>query len=211
MSIVKKEMPLESQSAESLLSEFIAPDAAKLLVAEYTSLYNILLHTSERQLAAVAGLNKVRLKRLGCIKAIFQLIEQERKKPLQSILNPEDVVTYCSDMQDLKQEEFRVLLLNTKNKILGEKRIFLGTVNFSLVSAREVFHAAVQHMATNIILLHNHPSGDPTPSDEDKKSTRLLMQAGEILNINVIDHVIIGKYGYYSFKENDSTLECKGR
>jgi DNA repair protein RadC len=202
MSIVKEEVPLEYLSEETLLSEFIAPEVAKQLIAEYASIYNILLHTTEKQLASVTGIGKAKIKRLACMKAVIQRIEDERKKQIKSIARPEDVVTYCADMQDLQQEEFRILLLNTKNKILAQKRIFLGTVNYSVVSAREIFHTAVQNMATNIILLHNHPSGDPTPSEEDKESTKRLIQAGKILNIQVVDHIIIGKHGYYSFKES---------
>lgn len=201
MSIVKEEVPQEYLSEEILLSEFISPEVAKQLIAEYTSIYNILLHTSEKQLVSVTGIGKAKIKRLVCMKVVIQRIEEERKKQIKSITGPKDVVAYCSDMQDLQQEEFRVLLLNTKNKILGQKSVFLGTVNSAPVSAREIFHAAVQNMATNIILLHNHPSGDPTPSREDKESTKSLVQAGKILNIQVMDHIIIGRNGYCSFKE----------
>jgi DNA repair protein RadC len=207
MSNVKEEIPLKYLSEETLLSEFISPAAAKQLIAEYTSIYNILLYTSEKQLASVTGLGKAKIKRISCMKAVIQRIEKERKIQMKSITGPKDVVVYCSDMKDLQQEEFRVLFLNTKNKILGQKLIFVGTVNSSLVSAREVFHAAVQNMATNIILLHNHPSGDPNPSVEDKESTNRLVEAGKILGIQVMDHVIIGKHGHYSFKENGCILE----
>lgn len=208
MSNVKEELPLEYLPEETLLSEFIAPEAAKHLIAEYTSLYRILLHTSETQLANVAGIGKKGIKRITCLKAVIQRLEAERKRQIQSIARPEDAVAYCNDMQDLQQEEFRVLFLNTKNQILANKRVFLGTVNSSPVSAREIFHAAVQHMATNIIVLHNHPSGDPNPSPEDKEATKRLIKAGKILNIQVIDHIIIGKRGYYSFKENGFAFEC---
>jgi DNA repair protein RadC len=114
-------------------------------------------------------------------------------------------------MQDLQQEEIRVLLLNTKNKILGQKKVFLGMVNFSPASAREIFHVAVQVMATTIIVVHNHPSGDPSPSREDEEFTKRLEQAGNILNIPVFDHVIIGKHGYCSFKERGYLKSAKNR
>ncbi|MDD4599852.1 MAG: DNA repair protein RadC [Negativicutes bacterium] len=204
MSIDKEEIPLEYLPEETLLSEFVTSSAAKQLIAEYKSIYNILLRTSEKQLARVNGMGKSKIKKIVYIKEVIQRIEQERKKQIHCIVRPQDAAAYCSDMQDLQQEEFRVLLLDTKNKILGQKRVFLGTVNSSLVSAREVFHAAVQNMATNIILLHNHPSGDTAPSPEDNETTKRLVKAGKILNIQVIDHIIIGKNGYYSFKQDGS-------
>lgn len=208
MPIGKEETPWECLPEETLLSEFVAPEAAKQLIAEYASIYNILQHTSEQQLAGITGIGKAKLRKLACIKAVIQRMEQERKKQIQKISNPQDAADYCFDMQDLRQEEFRALLLNTKNKILAQKKIFLGTVNFSLVSPREVFHAAVQHMAATIIVLHNHPSGDPSPSQEDKESTKQLVRAGKILNIPIIDHIIIGKSGYFSFKEGNCLDSC---
>jgi DNA repair protein RadC len=200
--VIRREEPSpEEVPAETLLSEFIAPSAAKRLIAEYGSIYHILLHTSEQQLAGTTGIGKAGVKRLACIKAVIRRLETERKQQLRKLSGPEEVALYCADMQDLQQEEIRVLFLNTKNKILGQKRIFLGTVNASLVSAREIFHAAVQHMAAHIILVHNHPSGDPTPSEEDKESTKRMVQAGEVLNIPVLDHMIIGRNGYCSLRE----------
>ncbi|MEN6413447.1 MAG: DNA repair protein RadC [Veillonellales bacterium] len=208
MPIGKEETPLECLSEETLLSEFIAPPAAKQLIAEYVSIYNILQHTSEQQLAGITGIGKAKLRKLAYIKAVIQRMEQERKKQIQRIIKPQDAVAYCTDMQDLRQEEIRILLLDTKNKILAQKCVFIGTVNSSLVSAREVFYAAVQNMATNIIVLHNHPSGDPSPSQEDQEVTKRLVRAGKILNIPVIDHIIIGKNGYFSFKEGGCLDSC---
>lgn len=201
MSLCEVEAALKDLPEEILLSEFIAPAAAKQLLAEYGDIYHILLRTSEKQLATIKGITKTGLKRLACLKAIILRLEKERKKQIPSITKPQDAVAYCSDMRDLQQEEIRVLLLNSKNRILGKKQIFLGTVNFSLISAREIFHAAIQAMAATIIVVHNHPSGDPRPSREDEEATKTLAQAGKILNIPVLDHIIIGKHGYCSFKE----------
>lgn len=199
--INEKITPLEYLSEEILLSEFVSPEVAKLLIAEHSSIYNLLLHTSELQWTSVSGMGKAKVKRLAYIKAIFNRIEAERQKQVTEIKSPQDVAVLCADMQDLFQEEFRVVLLNTKNKVLGQKQIFVGTIDSSLVSSREVFYAAVRHMAAHIIIVHNHPSGNPTPSREDEEATKRLAQAGKILNIPVLDHIIIGKQGYYSFKE----------
>lgn len=199
--INEKTTPLEYLPEETLLSEFVSPEAAKLLIAEHSSIYNLLLHTSELQWVSISGMGKAKVKRLAYIKAILNRIEAERQKQVTEIKSPQDVAELCADMQDLLQEEFRVVLLNTKNKVIGKKQIFVGTVDSSLVSSREVFYAAVQHMAANIIIVHNHPSGNPTPSREDEEATKRLAQAGKILNIPVLDHIIIGKQGYCSFKE----------
>ena len=85
--------------------------------------------------------------------------------------------------------------------MIASQQCFIGTVNAALVSAREIFHAAIQNMATNIILVHCHPSGDPSPSWEDRQTTASLVKSGKLLHILILDHVIIGKNTYCSMKE----------
>ena len=99
------------------------------------------------------------------------------------------------------EEHFCILCLNTKNKIVGVHTISIGSLNTSIVHPREVFKAAMLNNASGIICLHNHPSGDPEPSWEDIAITRRLVKAGEIIGIEVLDHVIIGEQGYISMKE----------
>ncbi len=94
-----------------------------------------------------------------------------------------------------------VATLNTENKITGQKVISQGTVNMTAVSPREVFNVAIKNMATSIALVHNHPSGDPQPSTEDISVTDMIVQAGKVIRIPILDHVIIGKNAYCSFKE----------
>ena len=103
-------------------------------------------------------------------------------------------------MQYLKQEQFRVVLLDVKHKIISNQIITQGTVSGTLVGAREVFNPAIKHMASKILLVHNHPSGDPTPSREDIEITKQLVKAGDIIGIPVLDHIIIGKDEYTSLK-----------
>lgn len=120
------------------------------------------------------------------------------------IKNAEDVFNYFVDkLVDKKKEHFYVLLLDTKNKIISEELVSVGTLNSSLIHPREVFNPAIKASANCIILIHNHPSGDITPSIEDKNITKLLVDASRLLEINVLDHVIIGKNGYLSFKDKD--------
>ena len=112
-----------------------------------------------------------------------------------SIRTPEDIAGVCSDLRGLAQECFQVLCLNTKNQVLDRILVSLGLVDASLVHPREVFRSAIVAGACAVVLVHNHPSGDPTPSAEDVRVTRQLVQAGEILDIKVLDHVIIGQPG----------------
>ena len=99
-----------------------------------------------------------------------------------------------------------VLLLNTKNRIIKRQQITVGTVNASLVTPREVFHAAVQNLASSIIVVHNHPSGIASPSDDDKRVTEKLLNTGKILDIPILDHIIIAKHGSCSMKEAMTSL-----
>ena len=99
------------------------------------------------------------------------------------------------------EEHFCIFCLNNKNKIVGVHTISIGSLNASIVHPREVFKAAMLNNASGIICLHNHPSGDPEPSREDIEITRRLVEAGEIIGIKVLDHVIIGEQGYISTKE----------
>jgi DNA repair protein RadC len=131
------------------------------------------------------------------------LIRETRKERIRT---PEDVARVCSDIRDLAQETFHVLLLNAKNCLVERQMVSLGIADASLVHAREVYKLAIVENAAVIVLVHNHPSGDPTPSAEDIKITRQIVEAGRILGILVTDHVIIGREsessrGFLSMRE----------
>jgi len=120
----------------------------------------------------------------------------------QKITSAEDVFNRFKDrLGQEKQEHFIVLYLDSKHQILKEETISIGTLDASLVHPREVFKRAIQESAYGIILVHNHPSGDPEPSEEDKEITRRLFDVGEVVAIKVLDHIIIGKESHFSFKE----------
>ena len=107
------------------------------------------------------------------------------------------------DMRHRTQEHMKLLMLNTKAKLLGETTISKGTVNASLLTPRELFIEALQKNAVSIILLHNHPSGDPTPSREDLLITKRIKEAGSLIGIELLDHIIIGNNCYISFAEQE--------
>lgn len=108
-----------------------------------------------------------------------------------------------SRMRHLDREHFSILLLNSSKAIISIENISVGTLNNSLVHPREVFKQAIRHSASTVILAHNHPSGDCMPSDLDFEITERLVEAGKIIGIDVIDHIIVGEDSYYSFSENE--------
>ncbi|MCD5410663.1 MAG: DNA repair protein RadC [Clostridiales bacterium] len=118
------------------------------------------------------------------------------------IKSPDDVSNIIMEnMRYLKKEHFSILLLNTKNELIVVENISVGSLNSSIVHPREVFVKAIKRNSSSIILAHNHPSGDPTPSNEDVQVTKRLVEAGKLIGIAVIDHIIIGDGVYCSLKE----------
>ena len=119
----------------------------------------------------------------------------------KKISSAEDVFNYFHErLKDKKEEHFYILMLNTQNNIIGEQLISKGILDASIVNPREIFKPAIRNSASKIILVHNHPSGDPTPSAEDKEITQRLMKAGEELGIRVVDSVIIGEGEWWNEK-----------
>ena len=188
-------------SDEELLSTFIPKAVANKLMKEYQSIYGVVMNTAEIDTKNLRGFGKNKLDKIACIKEIIYRINMEKSKALTQISSPNDVLTYFKDMEDLRQEEIRLIMLNTKNKIIAHKTISKGTVNSSVVTPREIFFPAIKMMASSIILAHNHPSADVTPSSEDKNITEIVARSGKLINIKLLDHIIIGKNKIYSFKE----------
>ena len=139
---------------------------------------------------------------LGELAARYEVAYQpERPEDMPTIGCPQDVYDLLGpEMSALAQEQMRVVLLNTRNQVMGQRTVYQGTVNSSAVRPAEVFRAAVIENAPAIVISHNHPSGDPTPSPEDVNVTRDLVAAGKLLDIEVMDHVVIAGGRYVSFK-----------
>jgi len=140
------------------------------------------------------------------IKAAIELgtrLAREQSDERGPLSSPADAAAVIQlEMQGLVQEELWVLLLDTRNRLLNQpERIYKGSLNLSLVRVGELFKAAIQKSAASLILAHNHPSGDPTPSPEDVALTRSVVQAGKLLDIEVLDHLVIGYGRYVSMKE----------
>lgn len=118
-----------------------------------------------------------------------------------TIQGPEDVYEYLKDMRELKKEQFRGLYLNSRNKLIHDEVISIGSLNANIVHPREVFSPAIEFASANVILVHNHPSGDPEPSEDDLEITKRLVEAGKIIGIEVVDHVVVAEEGWSSFRD----------
>jgi len=123
------------------------------------------------------------------------------QKRIESPLAAYEAIAEIAKVQEEAQEVFGILLLNTKNKIVAAHEVSRGALNSSLVHPREVFKPAVLHNAAAIICFHNHPSGDPEPSRDDIEITKRLVEAGKIMGIEILDHIIVGEDSYVSLKE----------
>ncbi len=140
--------------------------------------------------------------------AVFELGRRLFERTTEVFLrSPEEVFEYAKDMVRLKKEHLRGLYLDTRNKLVRDEVIAIGTLNASLAHPREIFHPAIESHAAAILLVHNHPSGDPLPSSDDIKLTQQVYEASKIVDIALLDHVIIGSRNYCSLKEHTGIWE----
>lgn len=157
---------------------------------------------SMEQLLEIKGIGSVKAIQILCLS---ELAKRLSKAEAQSGLNfsaPETIAQYyMEDMRHRKKEAMKLLLLNSKTKLIGESELSLGTVNTTLVSPREVFVEALRRNAVAVILLHNHPSGDPTPSKQDILITRRVTEAGRLIGVELLDHIIIGDNCFISLRD----------
>ena len=163
------------------------------LVQKYGSLNALALATVD-ELKQIPGIGRDKATTLVAAFALAKRMEQERREDSPVLDNPATVVDFMRETNRLqKVESFQVLLLNTRKRLIRAEEISQGLLDTILVHPREVFRAAITANAAAIILIHNHPSGDPAPSEADIKVTRDLIRAGQLLKIEVVDHVIIGR------------------
>jgi DNA repair protein RadC len=162
-----------------------------------------MLAGSIRELCGVQGIGPAKATKILAALELGRRAAEEARPERERIRSAVDVYERVRlRMRDLAHEEFHVLLLNTQNEVLRQLQVTRGTLDASLVHPREVFRPAIAEAAASVILLHNHPSGDPTPSAEDRAVTRQLVGAGELVGIEVLDHVIVGEGRYVSLAES---------
>lgn len=174
---------------------------AQELLTEFKSIKGV-SQASLEQLCRIKGIKQAKAVQ---IRACFELgRRQELDVELKdfNIKNPQGAVKAIqARIKDKAKEHFKLVLLNTRNKIIGITNVSVGTLNTNLVHPREVFKDAIIHSAASVVLVHNHPSGDPEPSEDDLEITKRLVQSGKILGIEVMDHIIVTKNKFFSFKE----------
>ena len=221
-SIMIKDLPMEERPREKLKSLGTgALSNAELLAILIRSGHKkeSAVQVAMRILAQGGGLRSLpdlsleelqRFKGIGpdkavTIKAALELgcrLATSPRETTGSITNPRQAADlFMEELRYKKKEYFKILLLNTKNHVISKEEISVGSLSASIVHPREIFSTPLRKSAASIILYHNHPSGDPSPSQEDLQVTRRLVEAGNILGVGVRDHIIIGDGCYFSFKE----------
>ncbi|WP_069997963.1 RadC family protein [Cellulosilyticum sp. I15G10I2] len=164
-----------------------------------------LYQTTFEELYRIKGIGKVKALQILALLELCRRITRQKHTYSLKVSSPKTISDYfMEDMRHLKEENFVVILLDAKCKMLGHKVISTGSLTASIVHPREVYKVAVQKSAHSIIVVHNHPSGDPAPSKEDIQITKRLKEAGNMMGIPLLDHIIIGDGSYISLKEENT-------
>lgn len=210
----------KAKSAVAEIATAYEPMTAKERLADYgasaltnAELLSLLVHVPSKNfnndLAAtlanpalfVKGIGKKKSETFACIREIAKRLQKATTQNLVQIKGPKDVAELLMpDYQHKQQEHFLVLCLNTKNRVTHISEVSIGDISAAIVSPRDCFFEAIKYHAASLIVAHNHPSGDPSPSREDVKVTERLVKAGKIMDIHVLDHVIIGDNDFFSMK-----------
>jgi len=174
----------------------------KALIKRFGTL-NGVLDASQTELAEVQGVGPTSAILIRLVKELFAAYLEERMEGKDVLSSPGAVVDFARmKLAGLPHEAFMVIYLNVKNRVIEYDVLQEGTVDRAIVYPRQIIKAALTHKAAGLILSHNHPSGDPEPSQEDKHLTRSVVEAARTVEIRVLDHLIVGKNGYFSFQEN---------
>jgi DNA repair protein RadC len=178
----------------------LAEDPSRKLLQRFQSLRG-LSEASRADLQSATGMDDFEVLRSQCLLELGRRMANAAQGPKESIDSADDVMALMDHLRYEKREHFVAILLDAKSNIIRIAPIHVGTLTASIVGPREVFREAVRDSAASIILVHNHPSGDPTPSPEDHQVTDHLVQVGDMLDIPVVDHVVIGERSYRSFAQ----------
>lgn len=197
---------LSNQELIAILLRTGTKEESVLALANRVLNYFEKLHELKRatieEIISIKGIGEAKAVQLLAAVELGRRLAQKQVESRFTIRSPQDAATFLMpDMSSLQQEHFVALFLNVKNQVLHKQTIFIGSLNSSIVHPREIFREAVKRSTASIICAHNHPSGNPTPSPEDIEVTKRLQEAGYIIGIEVIDHVIIGDHQFISLKE----------
>ncbi|WP_243122800.1 RadC family protein [Haloimpatiens lingqiaonensis] len=163
---------------------------------------NGLLNMDAEECMKIKGIGKAKASQILALAEISRRFKAYKSGEEYKITSPRDVANLLmEDMRYLKKEYLKIIMLNVKNIVLGVKDVSVGSLNSSIVHPREIFTEAIKKHSASIILCHNHPSGDPSPSGEDINVTRRIKECSKILGIDFLDHIVIGNGTYISLKE----------
>lgn len=184
--------------------EDTAIDVAQRILSLDNRGISFLSDVSIQELTSVKGIGECKAAQILAAIEIGKRLNRRGSYDKVKVNSPIVIVNLMMDeMRYLNKEHFRIAILDTKNQILVIENISIGTLNASIVHPRDVFKIAIKRNANSIILIHNHPSGDPSPSNEDINITQRLVETGNLIGIKVLDHIIIGDNKYISFKEKN--------
>jgi DNA repair protein RadC len=176
---------------------------AKRLIEHFGS-FNQVFDAPAEDLTEFTGLREYSAVLIKLVKACSEYTLKAEALKRQQLKSLSNLIDYCrASMGGLTDEQFRVIFLNSGNEVIAEEIVHEGTVNQTVVYPRKVLELALKHKATALILVHNHPSGNLTPSTADQELTRALVKASRALNLKVLDHLIIGRHGYFSLAEQN--------
>lgn len=186
-----------------LLGTADAPGLSQELLQEFGSLHG-LARASKEQLMRLRGIGEAQAARLIAIMELSRRLQAPPAEEKPRVSSPADGANLLLPrLSHLEQEELHVLLLDTRNRVMGIRAIYKGSLNSSMVRIGEIFRPAIEAPAAAVIVAHNHPSGQPDPSPEDITVTRKIVAAGKLLDIAVLDHLVIGQGVYVSLKERN--------
>lgn len=197
------ERPADCNAAELLAALIGGPkqvELAQAVLAKYDGSLNELLIASATDLMEINGIGEATAARL--VAAIRLALMATRADHYRTpITSPASVFALVQDMQLLEQEEVRVVLLDTRNNLIGVHMVYRGSLNMSQIRVGELFREAIKRNAASIIMVHNHPSGDPSPSPDDVAVTKMAVEAGKLLDISLHDHLVAGRNRFVSLKD----------
>lgn len=171
-------------------------------ILENAGSLNGLYDMSVADLMQIKGVGKAKAVQICCILELSRRIAKQKARERLDFSNAETIADYyMEDMRHLEKEHLVLVMLDNRCRLIKDKVLSVGTSTGSMVSIREIFKEALDNRAASVVLLHNHPSGNPSPSREDMKVTRSVLEAGKIIGIELLDHIVIGDNSYFSFKQ----------
>ncbi|MEF2966521.1 DNA repair protein RadC [Paenibacillus sp. M1] len=196
----------EMSSIKPLLINAFAEKEGSYIVHEIITRFPTireLMNVSEQELLSIKGVGKVKARQIVAALQLAQRLSRPACSQPRIIRKPQDAADLLmQEMRYLQQEHFVTLFLNTKNHVIGQpETLSIGSLNTAIVHPAIVFRAAVKRSSASIVVCHNHPSGDPTPSAEDIQLTKRLSEAGDVIGVDLLDHIIIGDGIFVSLKE----------